>query len=120
MAPTDALRNHGKCANDMNSSLSPSNSQMPCLEIWVTSASEVLVPSGVDAVLMSFHQLLGLMKLLGKQVGLTPRFGRGPVAAKMQAEAEPSAGTDGWTTPPYDIKTSRMTSGRLAAMASKD
>lgn len=43
----------------------------------MTSASKVFVTSGADAVLMGFHQLLGLMKLLGKQAEvLRQRDGR--------------------------------------------
>ena len=53
-----ASLNQGKSANGTNNSSTPSNSQKPCRDTLVTSASEVLLPSAVDVMFVFLDQVL--------------------------------------------------------------
>ena len=55
-----AFLNQGKFSKGTRSSSDPSNSQKPCFETWVTSATEVIVPGILDLLEMRLNHGLGL------------------------------------------------------------
>src|SRR5437870_2587011 len=69
-----ACLNHGNSAKGTNSSSSFSSSQKPFLEMWVTSAAEVLVPGIVDLLKMPIDDPLGVSELACRQAGLRRQF----------------------------------------------
>src|SRR5437773_9563852 len=69
-----ACLNHGNSANGTSRSSSLSSSQKPFLEMWVTSAAEVLVPGTADLLKMPIHDPLGVSELACRQTRLRRQF----------------------------------------------
>jgi len=60
IALIDASRNHGNCVKGTNRSRSPTKSQNPWTETFVTSGGEMLRPSVPDVIVMLLKDLQDL------------------------------------------------------------